>query len=51
MASASNSSSSTSSEQDPALVEDMSNPLYLHHAESPEAMLVFEILTGENYHA
>ena len=51
MASASNSSSSTSSEQDPALVEDMSNPLYLYHAESLGAMLVSEVLTGENYHA
>ena len=51
MSSASNSSSSTSSEQDPALVEDMSNPLYLHHVESPRAMLVSEVLTGENYHA
>ena len=50
MLSTSNSSLSTSSEQDPALVEDMSNPLYLHHAKSPGAMLVFEVLTGENYH-
>ena len=51
MASASNSSSSISSEQDPMLIEDMSNPLYLHHAESPRAMLMSEVLTGENYHA
>ena len=51
MAFASNSSSSTSSEQDLALVEDMSNPWYLHHAESPGAMLMSEVLTGENYHA
>ena len=50
MAFASNSSSSISSEQDPMLVEDMSNPLYLHHAESPRAMLMSEVLTGENYH-
>ena len=33
------------------LVEDMSNPLYLHHAESPRAMLVSEVLIGEKYHA
>ena len=51
MASASNSSSSTSFEQDPALVEDMSNPLYLHHVENPGAMLMSEVLTSENYHA
>ena len=51
MLSTSNSSLSTSSEQDPALVEDMSNPLYLHHAKSPGAMLMFEVLTSENYHA
>ena len=37
--------------QDPALVEDISNPLFLHHAESPGAMLVSEPLIGENYHA
>ena len=51
MASVSNYSSSTSFKQDLALVKDMSNPLYLHHAESPGAMLVSEVLTGENYHA
>ena len=50
MASASN-SSSTSSEQDLALVEDISNPLFLHHAKSPGAMLVSEVLIVENYHA
>ena len=51
MASASN-SSSTSSKQDLAiLVEDISNPLFLHHAKSPGAMLVSEVLIGENYHA
>ena len=44
-------SSSTSIERDPALVEDISNPLYLHHAESLGAMLVSEVLIGENYHA
>ena len=37
--------------QDPTLVEDISNPLFLHHAESPGAMLVSEPLIGENYHA
>ena len=50
MAEATNTSSS-SSVQDPALVEDISNPLFLHHAESPGAMLVSEPLIGENYHA
>ena len=44
-------SPSTSIEHDPALVEDICNPLYHHHAESPEAMLVSEVLIGENYHA
>ncbi|XP_030950060.1 uncharacterized protein LOC115973965 [Quercus lobata] len=50
MAEATNTSSS-SSVQDPALVEDISNPLFLHHAESPGAMLVSKPLIGENYHA
>ena len=50
MAEATNTSSS-SSVQDLALVEDISNPLFLHHAENPGAMLVFEPLIGENYHA
>ena len=50
MAGATNTSSS-SSVQDPALVEDISNPLFLHHAENPGAMLVSEPLIGENYHA
>ena len=49
MASTSNSSCS-SFEQDLALIEDISNPPFLHHAKSPGAMLVFEVLTGENYH-
>ena len=44
-------SPSTSIERDPAMVEDIRNPLYLHHAESPGAMLVSEVLIGENYHA
>ena len=44
-------SSSTSTERDPTLVKDISNPLYLHHAKSPGAMLVSEVLIGENYHA
>ena len=43
--------SSSPSVQDPALVEDISNPLFLHHAENPGAMLVSEPLIGENYHA
>ena len=42
---------SSSSVQDPALVEDISNPLFLHHAESPGAMLMSEALIGETYHA
>nr|XP_023887900.1 uncharacterized protein LOC112000030 [Quercus suber] len=50
MAEATN-TSSASSVQDPALVEDISNPLFLHNAESPRAMLVPEPLIGENYHA
>ena len=50
MASTSN-TSSISFEQDLALVEDISNPLYLHHAESPGIMLVSKILIDENYHA
>ena len=44
-------SPSTSIERDPALVEDIRNPLYLHHAKSLGAMLVSEVLIGENYHA
>ena len=50
MAEATNTSSS-SSVQDLVLVEDISNPLFLHHAESPRALLVSEPLIGENYHA
>ena len=42
---------STSIERDPALVEDICNPLYLCHAESPGAMLISEVLIGENYYA
>ena len=43
--------SSSSSVQDPTLIEDISNPLFLHHAESPGAMLMSEALIGENFHA
>ena len=43
--------SSSSSVQDLALVEDISNPLFLHHAENPRAMLMSKPLIGENYHA
>ena len=43
--------SSSSFVQDPALVKDISNPLFLHHAKSLGAMLVSEALIGENYHA
>ncbi|KAK9996884.1 hypothetical protein SO802_021570 [Lithocarpus litseifolius] len=50
MASTSTSSSSYS-KQDPTLVEDISNPLFLHHVENPGTMLVSEALIGENYHA
>ena len=42
-------SPSTSIECDPALVEDIRNPLYHHHSESPKAMPVSEVLIGENY--
>ena len=51
MVAATTTSSSSSSVQDPALVEDISNLLFLHHAESPGAMLISEPLIGENYHA
>ena len=44
-------SSSSSFEKDPALVKDISNPLFLQHVESPGATLVSEALIGENYHA
>ena len=50
MAEATNTSSS-SAVQDPTLVEDILNPLLLYHAENPRAMLLFEPLIGENYHA
>ena len=43
--------SSSSSVQDLALIEDISNPLFLHHAESPGVMLVSEALIGENFHS
>ena len=43
-------SPSTSIEHDPALVEDIYNPLYLHYTESPRAMLILEVLISENYH-
>lgn len=46
---ASASTSPPPSVQDSALVEDVSNPLFLHHNESPGAMLVSEALFGENY--
>ena len=39
--------SSSSFVQDPALVKDISNPLFLHHAESLGAMLVSGALIGE----
>ena len=39
--------SSSSSVQDPILVEDISNPQFLHHAESPGAMLIYKALIGE----
>ena len=44
-------SPSTSIERDPTLVEDIQNPLYIHHIESLGAMLVSKVLIGENYHA
>ena len=46
MASTSTSSSSTRSS---SILDDPSNPLYLHHEESPGAMLVYQPLVGENY--
>ena len=32
-----------------SILDDPSNPLYLHHEESPSAMLVYQTLVGENY--
>ena len=32
-----------------SILDDPSNPLYLHHEESPRAMLVYQPLVGENY--
>ncbi|XP_050278612.1 proline-rich receptor-like protein kinase PERK8 isoform X2 [Quercus robur] len=46
MASMSTSSSSTRCS---SILDDPSNPLYLHHEESPDAMLVYQPLVGENY--
>ena len=41
--------SSSSFVQDPTLVEDISNPQFLHHAERPRAMLLYKALIGECY--
>ena len=50
MAEATNTSSS-SSMKDPALEKDISNPLFLHHADNLKAMLMSEPLISENYRA
>ena len=42
-------STSSSSSQSSSILDDPSNPLYLHHEESPRAMLVYQPLVGENY--
>ncbi|XP_030963078.1 probable serine/threonine-protein kinase roco5 isoform X2 [Quercus lobata] len=42
-------STSSSSSQSSSILDDPSNPLYLHHEESPGAMLVYQPLVGENY--
>ncbi|KAL0009562.1 hypothetical protein SO802_011064 [Lithocarpus litseifolius] len=50
MASTSTSTStSSSSSRSSSILDDPSNPLYLHHEESPGAMLVYQPLVGENY--
>ena len=41
--------SSSSFVQDPTLVEDISNPQFLHHVERPRAMLLYKALIGECY--
>ncbi|XP_065626531.1 uncharacterized protein LOC112007227 isoform X2 [Quercus suber] len=46
MASTSTSSSFTRSS---SILDDPSNPLYLHHEESPGALLVYQPLLGKNY--
>ncbi|XP_075646798.1 uncharacterized protein LOC142617729 [Castanea sativa] len=42
-------SASSSSTRSSSILDDPSNPLYLHHEESPGAMLVYQPLVGENY--
>ncbi|XP_075643351.1 uncharacterized protein LOC142614677 [Castanea sativa] len=42
-------STSSSSSRSSSILDDPSNPLYLHHEESPGAMLVYQPLVGENY--
>ena len=42
-------STSSSSSRSSSVLDDPSNPLYLHHEESPGAMLVYQTLVGENY--
>ncbi|XP_075643712.1 uncharacterized protein LOC142614951 [Castanea sativa] len=42
-------STSSSSSRSSSVLDDPSNPLYLHHEESPGAMLVYQPLVGENY--
>ncbi|KAL0009540.1 hypothetical protein SO802_011042 [Lithocarpus litseifolius] len=42
-------STSSSSSRSSSILDDSSNPLYLHHEESPGAMLVYQPLVGENY--
>ncbi|KAF5482367.1 hypothetical protein F2P56_002942 [Juglans regia] len=42
--------SSVSSTPTPPPHEDSSSPFFLHHGDSPETLLVTQVLNGENYH-
>ncbi|KAL4597736.1 hypothetical protein ACB092_11G010400 [Castanea dentata] len=42
-------STSSSSSRSSSILDDPSNPLYLHHGDSHGAMLVYQPLVGENY--
>ena len=52
MASNSSNSSITSPQSNSsASIEDFSHPFYLHHGDSPGALLVSQALTGDNYNS
>ena len=42
-------STSSSSSRSSSILDDPSNPLYLHHGDSHGAMLMYQPLEGENY--